>query len=114
MSELEPIIKQILEVSPPVGLAIFLNVIGYLMKKSPIPSWTIPWTLILIGGAIFPFIIEDGTIVWNSRYPEVYTFMVGGMIGFASVGVYEVWSKLLGRKQETDPARTMPDSANGK
>src|SRR5512139_1426248 len=103
-------IKAIMEASPPVLLAIVLNVFRYLLKKSPVSNWVIPWALVLGGGVIFPFICDKQTVVYNAEYPWVYTFILGCCVGGLSVALYEGVSGFLGRNPVPKPE--MPDSAS--
>lgn len=97
-------INELLELSPPVMLALLLNIVGALLKKSPVPNWIIPWCLIVMGGVLFPFVAEQQTVVYNSYNPTVYTVIIGCCIGGASVALYEGVSGFLdSRKPKVGP-----------
>lgn len=45
-------------ISAPVIVGSLAYIIGFLLKKSPVASWLIPWVLVILGGAIYPFVID--------------------------------------------------------
>ena len=126
MSETEQLIEGIFELQPQVVLVLVLNVIGIIMKLVLLKvwkggTWTIPIVMVLLGGILFTVHVAEGTIVYNSYAPGLLTFEIGCLIGAAAIASYELflrrWTDPILKKivgVTDDPARTMPDSANGK
>lgn len=82
------IIDQLTAVSPRFALVLALCVIGFWLKRSPVPNWVIPWVLVLLGGVVFPIIAE----VKNDDYTAsliVYNVLIGILMGAASVGLHQ-------------------------
>ena len=92
------------QLSPPIALALALNLLGLGLKRSPAPSWLIPMILPLLGGAAYPFIAETGKVSFECRNPDVLLVIYGVVIGAGSVGLNQAVKQFLGRK-ETVPAK---------
>ncbi len=90
--------ENLTELSPPLALAFALNVIGYLLKQSPIPNWLIPLILLTLGGAAYPFIAEAGKISYHVNNPMVFNVIIGLCIGGASTGLHQVFRQFMDRK----------------
>ncbi len=93
MSELE----QLLELSPPVVLALALNCIGWGLKKSPLAGWLLPLALMALGGAAYPFVAEVGKVSFAVRNPAAFNVVIGIAIGGLSVGLNQAFRQVFGR-----------------
>lgn len=93
-------IFDILQASPPVALAVGLNVLGYILKKSPVANWMIPIILSLLGALVFPYISDVGKINFQCRQPMVLLGVYGFCIGAGSVGLNQMARQFLGRKND--------------
>lgn len=85
---------QLLELSPPVLLALCLSLSGVFLKKSRVQNWLIPWMLMSVGALIFPFIADVATKEIHSRNPIFYHAVIGAAIGGLSVGAHQAISQL--------------------
>jgi len=81
-----PEINDIKELSAPVLLALFLNVVGVMVSRTAIDNKYIPMILMLLGGVLYPF-IETSEAVSTLRYPMVKEFVIGVCVGGLSVGL---------------------------
>lgn len=82
---------QIFELSPPILLAVVLNLIGLFLKKSPLADWVIPLVLILLGAVVYPFIAEVGKVSYAVSSPTIFNGVMGAAIGGFSVGANQVF-----------------------
>lgn len=82
------------QLSPPVLLMLFLNLVGYGLSKAPVldNKW-IPLILPILGGIVYPFI---GTIEASQRHPTVHLAIIGCIIGGAAVGTNQLFRQLKG------------------
>lgn len=96
-------IQAIQELSPPILLMVFLNVIGWVLKRTPFPNNWIPLALLFLGGLTYPFIYDRGQVVLNVEYPLALVIIYGVCIGGASVGVFEA-TKTFSKKDDPMPA----------
>lgn len=92
--------NELMQLSPPVILAVALNFVGLALKKSPVADWLIPWLLILIGGAVFPFIAETGKINYECKNPFILHAIFGMAIGGLAIGLNQGIKQLLRNRQE--------------
>lgn len=110
MNELEELLK----LSPPVILVLSLNILGVGLKKSPIPNWTIPIVLSLVGLFVYPYIAETGSVGFEVRNPDVLLAVYGFALGAASVGLNQVFRQIFGRliegPDEKKTEQPKPDS----
>lgn len=82
------------QLSPPVLLMLFLNLIGFALNKSPfIDNKYIPLLLPITGGILYPFI---GTIEATQRHPSVHLAIIGCIIGGAAVGTNQLYRQFKG------------------
>lgn len=87
-------ISDIVTLSPPLLLALVLNGVGVFLKKSPVVDWLIPFILVVLGAAIYPFIgLGEGGTVRQA--------MVGAAIGVMSVGMHQAARQFFARKTAT-------------
>lgn len=93
-------LTELLQASPPIALALALNVLGVALKKSPLPNWVIPTVLPVIGAFAYPFIAETGKVGFTVRNPDVLLGVYGFVIGSASVGLNQIFRQFLGRLTE--------------
>jgi hypothetical protein len=94
-------LTDILQASPPIALAIALNLLGLAWKKMPVANWMIPIVLPLIGAVVFPFIAERGKINFECQNPAILLGVYGFAIGAASVGLNQMLRQFIGRKNGT-------------
>lgn len=85
------------QLSPPIALALALNLLGMALKRSPMPSWGIPTVLPLLGGVAYPFIAETGKVSFECRNPDVLLAIYGVVIGAGAVGLNQAVRQFLGR-----------------
>jgi prepilin signal peptidase PulO-like enzyme (type II secretory pathway) len=90
----------LLQSSPPIALAIGLNLLGLALKTSPIKNWLIPILLPVMGAAVYPFISEQGAINFQVKNPDALQAVYGFVIGAGSVGLNQMLRQFTGRKDE--------------
>lgn len=91
-------IMEIVQSSPPIALAIALNLLGLALKKSPIQNWIIPLALPVAGAIAYPFIAESGKINFECKNPDMLLAVYGFVIGSGSVGLNQMLRQFLDRK----------------
>ena len=91
-------LTDILQASPPLALAVALNVVGEALKRSPVPNWMLPLILPLLGALAYPFIAEAGKVNYEVARPDVLLGIYGFCIGAASVGLNQMFRQFLGRR----------------
>lgn len=96
MSEL----SQLSELSPPILLALALNLLGAFLKKSPIQDWLIPFVLIVAGAIVYPTIAEVGKVSFDVSNPVMFNAVIGAVIGGASVGINQAFRQFITRKEQ--------------
>jgi len=102
---LEDGIESILQMSPEVMMAFVIMGLGWLLKtKSPINSNWVPWILVAIGGAVYPFIAKTADIDPDIPYPAVAKIGYGMAISAVAIAIYELGLKrfLGGKKMSGD------------
>lgn len=90
--------NELLQLSPPIALALLLNLVGIALKKSPIANWLIPPALILLGASVFPFISDYSKLSFECRNPMMLNAIYGGTIGGLAVGLHSTISGFLTSK----------------
>lgn len=95
-------LTEILQASPPIALAVALNLLGLALKKSPIADWLIPLLLPAIGAGVYPFIAEAGKINFECKNPMLLMGVYGFAIGAGSVGLNQMLRQLIGLKNGGD------------
>lgn len=75
------------------------NAVGLLLKRSPVQNWVIPWVALGLGVVLYPLIGDPSQVPWNVRSPLAHSLVLGGLIGWASVGGHQTLLTLL-RKPE--------------
>jgi len=91
--------QDILEMAPPVAMALCLNIVGMALKKSPVANWLIPWILIALGAVVFPFVSDYSKINFQCKNPMVLNAIYGAAIGGLSVGLHQGVKGFLARNQ---------------
>lgn len=82
------------QLSPPVLLMLFLNLVGVGLNKSPIiDNKYIPLVLPITGGIVYPFI---GIIEATQRHPIVHLAIIGCIIGAGAVGTNQLYRQFKG------------------
>lgn len=94
--------NQIYQIGAPVALAAVLNLIGFAIKKSPIPNWAIPLIIMAIGGAAFPQIADYSKITYECKNPQILMALFGVGIGGVSVGLHQGLKQFIDRKEVPD------------
>jgi hypothetical protein len=86
---------ELLELSPPILLALALNLVGYALRQSPVPNWLIPFLLMLIGAGTAPFLFTGpGTMAQR--------ILQGLVLGGFAVGLNQAWRQATqGRSADT-------------
>lgn len=103
---MEAAVEQLLKLSPPVLLAVFLNVIGFSLKKVPwLPGWSIPLLLIAAGAGMFPYIADQASVSYQVENPAVFNGIIGGCIGGLAVGLHQAVSGFMKRNGGSDRTR---------
>lgn len=99
-------LTDLLQSSPPMALALALNVVGLCLKKTPAPNWVIPLVLPVIGALVYPQIAEPGKVNFECRNPAVLLGIYGFVIGSGSVGLNQMVRQFLGRKDASEEKPT--------
>lgn len=81
---MEAFVDYVLSLNNPMLLIVFLNMVGFLIKKSPINDTFIPLILVILGAIIYPLLV-DKTI------PLVKAIMFGALFGGTSIGVNQLY-----------------------
>lgn len=90
----------ILKMSPPVLLLAGLNLVGWVVKQTPLARWTIPCLLLLLGAAVWPFMGDWRKIGFDVPYPVVMMVFQGLCIGGGAVGIHQGIKQWLSHRQE--------------
>lgn len=93
-----------LQASPPLALALALNVVAEALKRTPLPNWWIPILLPAIGAIAYPYIAEVGKLSYEVAKPNVLLALYGVLIGSGAVGFNQAVRQFVGRKS-TDEAQ---------
>ena len=93
------LINDLLQLSPPIALALALNLVGMALKKSPVANWLIPWALIALGAIVFPWISDYSKINFQCRNPMVLNSIYGATIGGLAVGLHGGIRSFLEQRQ---------------
>ena len=102
-------IKQLLELSPPVLLALGLNFLGLGLKRSPIKNWTIPFLLIAAGAMVYPLIADVSKVSFQCQNPYALNAVFGAVIGGCSIGLNQAFRQILYRFGWRDDEWKDPD-----
>lgn len=87
---MDELLKNLFDVTPPVGLVVFLNVFFFLCKKSPLfPAKYIPWISFLCGGMIYPLISEPGKTGFAVHSPLLAQIIMGLTLGGTAVAMHQ-------------------------
>ena len=96
-------LSDIIDLSPPVALALMLNLVGMAMKRSPIADWVIPWVMMGLGSLVYGMVASTADIGYDVRYPQLLNFIHGACIGGASVGLHQTVKQFI--EQPAKPRR---------
>lgn len=80
-------IDQLVAVSPRIALVLLLNVIGYWMKRSQVPNWLIPMTLMVLGGAGYTIFADVKDDDYTAKL-ITHNVVIGALLGASSVGLH--------------------------
>lgn len=94
------LIENVTQLSPPALLAVALYGLGFVLKKSPMPDWLIPFVLPCVGAIVFPFIADVSEVNFNVKSPAAFQAVIGFCIGGASVAMNEAGKQFLNRKDK--------------
>lgn len=96
-------IDTITQLSPPLALALFLNFVGFFIKKSPINNIYIPLILMLLGAGIYPFIADIASIdEVKVRNPFMLHMIYGACIAGLSVATHQTFTSFMQSKETSD------------
>jgi hypothetical protein len=87
--------KNIIQLSPPLALALALNVVGMAIKQTKLPDWTIVWVLPALGALIYPWIAVNTPTLELVRHPVVLNGIYGALIGAGSIGLNQLLRQTL-------------------
>jgi hypothetical protein len=103
-------LNEIVQLSPPIALALGLNIVGAAIKKIGRLDSAIPLVLISLGAVIYPFISEMGKVDYECRNPMVLLGIYGALIGSASVGLNQMFRQFLATKDSGSTDTNKPDT----
>lgn len=87
-----------------------MNMIGFALKKSPIQNWAIPWILMILGAAGYPFVSPDCHL---SDVQSVVLHVIQGVFfGGAAVGLHQGVSQY--RDAKSNGSSPPPASPGGR
>lgn len=82
------------QLSPPVLLMLFLNLVGFGLNKTDyISNKWIPLILFSLGGILYPMI---GIVEASQRHPVIHLAIIGCIIGAAAVGTNQLYRQIKG------------------
>jgi hypothetical protein len=94
------LIENVTQLSPPALLAVALYGLGFVLKKSPMPDWLIPFVLPCVGAVLFPFIADTASVSYTVKSPAAWSAIVGFVIGMGATGINEAVKQFTNRKSE--------------
>lgn len=94
------LIENVTQLSPPALLAVALYGLGFVLKKSPMPDWLIPFVLPCVGAIVFPFISDTSSIGYAVKSPTTWSVISGFVIGMGSTWINEATKQFANRKPE--------------
>lgn len=80
-------IEQLFAVSPRIALVLVLCVIGFWMKRSPAPNWTIPLVLMVLGAIGFTVMADIKDDDYTAKF-ITHNAIIGMLLGASSVGLH--------------------------
>lgn len=96
MEQLNQIIQQVLEVSPPVALSLLINfAITFLRRAPKLEKWQLNLLAFLIGGIAYPFIADPTKIGFAVHNPLASEIVTGLLIGGFSIGSNQLFRNTL-------------------
>lgn len=99
---LQSMVDQLLQVSPPVLLAMVLYALGLGLKRSPLADWIIPWILGGLGALCFPFIVEVAKLNYEVRNPFILHAIYGLAIGAMPTWAHQSIKQFREREKKDD------------
>lgn len=97
-------LDSVIQASPPIALALVINLMLWTTRKVPVPGWTRPVAAMVAGGAAYPFLAEAGKIAYQIRSPMLYSVIIGLCIGGLSVSLNQTVRHWIKSKTGIDPA----------
>lgn len=98
---MEATINDLLKMSPPVALASFIMLIGFVLKKTEsFPDRWIPVPLLVLGGALWPLIGDWKKIGYDCPHPVAMMIIQGVGIAGIAIGLHQVKKQIFDGKQE--------------
>jgi hypothetical protein len=102
-------INTLLEASPPLILALAINLLLYALKRTPWPpDWALPMIAMAVGALVYPFIADIAKQVPTVKSPLVYNIVLGSAIGGMSVALNQQFRQILGLKTSNTEFITKP------
>lgn len=90
-------LKELVNLSPPVALMVFLFMFGVVMKRSRfVPDRMIPIVQMLSGMVTYPLISE--AVPTGYYYPLASKIFLGGLLGGSTVAFHQTIKQFLKRK----------------
>ena len=93
----------ILQCSPPLALALAINLALFASKRIPMPGWVRPILAMGIGAIAYPFLADISKLNYNVRSPALYLTLIGTSIGGLSVCFNQVVRQWIKSKTGSDP-----------
>lgn len=103
-------INTLLQASPPLLLALAINLLLYALKRMPwYPNEYLPITAVVVGAAVYPWIADATNVVANVRSPLAYSVVLGAAIGGLSVAMHQQVRQFLGLGTGNTQFTTKPE-----
>ena len=91
-------VDELLQVSPPIGLVLAINVFLMLLKKIPsVPHWSLPIIAVVIGAFCYPLLTDPAKVSFAVKSPLLAQTITGILIGYAAVGAHQKFRQLVKR-----------------
>jgi hypothetical protein len=84
------LIENVTQLSPPALLAVALYGLGFVLKKSPMPDWLIPFVLPCVGAVLFPFIADTASVSYTVKSPAACAGLSGYEIPMPDGTVFDL------------------------
>lgn len=92
------LIDQILTLSPPVALALAINIFVLFVRKIPgVPAWCLPFIALIVGGFAYPQIADVSKVSFNVKNPALFNVIIGVCIGGMSVCFNQMFKQFVER-----------------
>lgn len=98
-------IKELINLSPPAGLLLFLFVFGVVLKKAAFfHNRFIPVTQVVLGAVVYPLL--SNSIPVGYYHPLATQIFLGALIGSGTVAGHQVIKQFLAKRGFTLPGDT--------